>query len=251
MNTSGRDPTLLLGSALGLAALALPWVSVRANRLVLGEGVGLLGSAPAWAWALPLLWAALGAAALWGRGRWTGAALALLTLTAAAISALLGAAALELVSPQTPLARVSPGSGFWLSSAALYVAAFALTRWGSLGRWAGLLATGAFVAMPLLGWWRDLGLAQEYANVAASFWPQLGIHLGLSLTALALALVLGLPLGLAAARNQRLSGAILGTAGFLQTVPSVALFGLVLPIFAALGRGTTLGQYLAWAGGPP
>ncbi|MDO4262728.1 MAG: ABC transporter permease, partial [Deinococcus sp.] len=178
---------------------------------------------------------------------WAGTTL--FALTCAAVAWLLGQAASALVLDATPLARVSPASGFWLNVAALYVAGFGLSGLGRAGRWAGALGLLAFAAVPLLGWWQNLGLAQEYANVAASFWPQLGLHLALSLSALLLALMLGLPLGLAAARNERLSGAVLGVAGFFQTVPSVALFGLVLPVFSALGHDTTLGTYLAWAGG--
>lgn len=257
MNRARPDPILLLGAALGLLALALPWVNFRENRLVLGEGVSLLSSGAA-AWVLPALWLALGALAWAGgersrqgmsgaAGAWAGAVL--FPLTCAAVGWLLGYAASALVGQATPLARVSPAGGFWLSVLALYVAGFGLSRWPGPARLAGLLGLLAFAAVPLLGWWQDLGLAQEYANIAATFWPQLGLHLALSLTALGLALILGLPLGLAAARHERLSGSVLGVAGFLQTIPSVALFGLVLPVFSALGRDTTLGVYLAWAGG--
>lgn len=254
MNRARPDPTVLLGAALGLAALALPWVNFRENRLVLGEGISLLGTVPLMplGWLLPALWLALGVLA-WGaqppaaRAGW--ASVGLLAALSAAVSWLLGAAASALLLEATPLARVSPAGGFWLSVLALYVAGFGLSRWAGVARWAGAAGVVAFAAVPLLGWWQDLGLAQEYANIAAAFWPQLGLHLTLSLTALGLALILGLPLGLAAARNERLSGTVLGAAGFLQTVPSVALFGLVLPVFSALGRDATLGGYLAGAGG--
>ncbi|RTR27038.1 ABC transporter permease [Deinococcus radiophilus] len=250
MNRSRPAPIVLLGAALGLLALLLPWVSFRENRLVQGEGLNLLTTGQALAWLLPSLWVALGAAALWlqrGRG-WVGTVL--FVLICAAASMLLGGAALALVNAEQPLARVSPAGGFWLTVAALYVTGFGVSRWAQgPARWAGWLGAAAFALMPLVGWWRELGLAQEYANIASAFWPQLGMHLALSLTALLLALILGLPLGLAAARNERLSGGVLGVAGFLQTIPSVALFGLLLPVFAALGRDTTLGAYLTWAGG--
>ncbi|GHF95438.1 amino acid ABC transporter permease [Deinococcus piscis] len=250
MSRARPDPIVLLGAALGLAALALPWVNFRENRLVLGEGFPLLGL-PA-GWLLPALWLALGALA-WSSWRsdartaWLGAVL--FAVTCAGVSGLLGGAASSLMLEATPLARVSPAGGFWLSVLALYVAGFGLSRWPGAARWSGLLGLLAFAAVPLLGWWQDLGLAQEYANIAGTFWPQLGLHLALSLTALLLALILGLPLGLAAARHERLSGTVLGVAGFLQTVPSVALFGLVLPVFSALGRDATLGSYVGWAGG--
>ncbi|WP_261664775.1 ABC transporter permease [Deinococcus sp. Marseille-Q6407] len=248
MNRARPDPILLLGAALGLLSLLLPWVNFRANRLVLGEGVRLLGSVPLGA-ALPALWLALGALAFAGERLRRLAGPLLFVLASVAVSWLLGAAATQLAGDAGPLSRVSPASGFWVNVLALYIAGFGLSRLGGAGRLAGVLGLAGFAAVPLLGWWQDLGLAQEYANIAGTFWPQLGLHLVLSLTALLLALILGLPLGLAAARSERLSGSVLGVAGFLQTIPSVALFGLVLPVFSALGHGTTVGTYLAWAGG--
>ena len=251
--SAGRS-ILLLGAALGLASAALPWVNFRANRLVLGEGVSLLKAA-GWAWALPLAWAALGALSCWAQGRAAEyARTALYVLLCIGVSLLLGLAGFNLAGADLagagPLARVSPAGGFWLNILALYVAGFGLSQGRSAaGRWAGLLGALGFAAVPLLGWWRHLGVAQEYANVATAFWPQLLLHLALSLTALGLALVLGLPLGVAAARSPCLSGAVLGTAGFFQTIPSAALFGLALPVFAALGRGVSLGAYLGAAGG--
>lgn len=267
---AARAP-LLVGAALGLAALALPWVNFRANRLVLGEGISLWDAVGAWAWILPLLWVLLGwLAALLPKdlpSRRTTVPLLLAAgwlATCAAVSGLLGGAALALTADATALARVSPAGGFWVSVLALYAAGFGVTQlWPTdaarsavggklaapIAATLGTLGAAAFAAAPLLGWWQALGIAQEYANVAATFWPQLGLHLALSLSALALALTLGLPLGVAAARHERLAGSVLGVAGFLQTIPSVALFGLVLPVFAALGRNISLGTYLAVAGG--
>ena len=55
-------------------------------------------------------------------------------------------------------------------------------------------------------------------------------HIGLTLVSLLLALLVGLPLGILIARRTRLANGILGVAGVLQTVPSVALLGLLIPL---------------------
>ncbi len=55
-------------------------------------------------------------------------------------------------------------------------------------------------------------------------------HLGLVAFALAFALVLGVPLGVLAARRPRLRLPLVGAANVLQTVPSLALFALLLPL---------------------
>jgi len=60
-------------------------------------------------------------------------------------------------------------------------------------------------------------------------------HLVLTAAAVALAALVGLPLGVAASRAPRLSRLVLGAAGALQTIPSIALIAFMLPFF---GIGT-------------
>jgi osmoprotectant transport system substrate-binding protein/osmoprotectant transport system permease protein len=55
-------------------------------------------------------------------------------------------------------------------------------------------------------------------------------HLALVAFALAFAFALGVPLGVLAARRPRLRLAVVGAANVFQTVPSLALFGLLLPL---------------------
>ncbi|WP_263417630.1 ABC transporter permease [Terriglobus albidus] len=55
-------------------------------------------------------------------------------------------------------------------------------------------------------------------------------HLWLTLFAMLLATVIGLPLGIVLSRRPRLAKPIIGFANVLQTVPSLALFGLLLPV---------------------
>lgn len=60
-------------------------------------------------------------------------------------------------------------------------------------------------------------------------------HLELSLAALAIATAIAVPLGIAVTRRPRLAPALLGGAGVIQTVPSLALLALMVPLFAAIG----------------
>ncbi|RNL52121.1 ABC transporter permease/substrate-binding protein [Pedobacter jejuensis] len=55
-------------------------------------------------------------------------------------------------------------------------------------------------------------------------------HIGLTFISLLFAIAIGLPLGILIARRRKLSGIILGVAGVLQTVPSIALLGFMIPI---------------------
>lgn len=62
-------------------------------------------------------------------------------------------------------------------------------------------------------------------------------HVELTLIAVALGLLISLPLGLAARKWRRSAGPILGLTGVLFTIPSLALFALLVPI-TGLSRTT-------------
>lgn len=59
-------------------------------------------------------------------------------------------------------------------------------------------------------------------------------HLGLTFVSLLLAILIGMPMGILIARKRKLAGTVLGIAGILQTIPSIALLGFMIP---ALGIG--------------
>ncbi len=64
-------------------------------------------------------------------------------------------------------------------------------------------------------------------------------HVGLTFVSLLLALLIGVPLGILIARRTGLANAVLGVAGVLQTVPSVALLGFLIPLLG-IGIGPAL-----------
>jgi osmoprotectant transport system permease protein len=55
-------------------------------------------------------------------------------------------------------------------------------------------------------------------------------HIGLTFISLIIAVLIGLPLGIFIARKRKLSGPVLGVAGVLQTIPSIALLGFMIPL---------------------
>ena len=56
-------------------------------------------------------------------------------------------------------------------------------------------------------------------------------HVALAFGSLALALCVGVPLGVAAHAFRRLGGPLLAGLNIIQTIPSLALFGLLIPLF--------------------
>jgi osmoprotectant transport system permease protein len=67
----------------------------------------------------------------------------------------------------------------------------------------------------------------------------LGEHVVLVAIAVAAAVAIGVPLGILATRDRRVERAALGTANVLQTVPSLALFGFLIPVPVLGGIGAS------------
>ncbi|MEN0129555.1 MAG: ABC transporter permease [Brevundimonas sp.] len=71
-------------------------------------------------------------------------------------------------------------------------------------------------------------------------------HISLTIQAVAIALLLSVPLAALAHLRPRLAGPVVGTAGVLYTVPSLALFALLAP-YTGIGRETVLIGLVAYA----
>jgi osmoprotectant transport system permease protein len=74
-------------------------------------------------------------------------------------------------------------------------------------------------------------------------------HLVLVLAATSLAAAIGLPLGIAIARSERVARPLLALAGLAQTVPSLALFGFLipLPLVGGIGARTAIVVLVVYA----
>ena len=55
-------------------------------------------------------------------------------------------------------------------------------------------------------------------------------HIGLTFISLFIAVLIGLPLGIYITRKKKAAGFVLGLAGVLQTIPSIALLGFMIPL---------------------
>ncbi|MCA1582309.1 MAG: ABC transporter permease [Acidobacteria bacterium] len=76
-----------------------------------------------------------------------------------------------------------------------------------------------------------------------------GEHVVLVLLSIAAAVAIGVPLGVLLTRTPRLARPILGLAGVLQTVPSLALFGFLipLPLVGGIGPRTAIVALVVYA----
>ncbi|MEN4558411.1 ABC transporter permease [Pantoea agglomerans] len=230
---------LLLLTLLTLALVALPFLNFAPNRLVAGEPLmgwqisrfGLL--------LLPLLTLWL---LLWRQPTRITLMLALLAaeLMLAAIIWLSGHQATLLSQQGSRLARTSFASGLWCSGALILLLITDQVRQLTRHRLAQLLLNLQVWLLPLLllfsGQLSDLSLLKEYANRHAVFDAALSRHLTLLAGTVVPALMIALPLGVTLFRRPGWQGGVFGVLNVIQTVPSVALFGLLIAPLAGLAQ---------------
>jgi osmoprotectant transport system permease protein len=74
-------------------------------------------------------------------------------------------------------------------------------------------------------------------------------HIGLVMVSIVAAIAIGVPVGIAAARRPRIGGPMAAAANVIQTVPSLALFGflLPLPLLGGVGARTALVALVLYA----
>ncbi|WP_024303848.1 ABC transporter permease [Pseudogulbenkiania sp. MAI-1] len=237
------------------AAWGLPLLTHAPNRLLTGRGImlsTLLHSERLWLLgpALTLLLAPFLA-------RQRNAALAVAvaaSLWLAGLAWLAGDEAARLAGGPDSLVRTSFGGGFWLLFILAGLQAHDALRTLAWPGWSRTLAQlavyGPVLWLLLSGRLDALSVLKEYANHRDSFDQALGRHLQLVGLALLPATVLGSALGLLAFRRQRLQAALFGVLNVIQTIPSIALFGLLIGPLAALGQWLP-GSGLSGVGLPP
>jgi len=242
------NPVLALCGALALlAAWGLPFVRVAPNRLLSGEPVYLADvlQGPG-VWLVVALLLVLLFATLQAQRRATQAlVMASMAATLAGLWLLAGAHAHHVAQTESSLHRTALGAGFWtLAGLAWLVAldAVARLRLGTLARLAALTAA-ALPLLAVLGMGQDLSIAQEYANRSDVFGAAVLRHLQIVLLSIAPAVAMGVPLAWAMARTPRLRQALFPVLNVIQTIPSIALFGLLMaPLAWAAAQAPVLGQ---------
>jgi osmoprotectant transport system permease protein len=229
---------LLLLACVAIAAVALPFVNVAPNRLMSGDGRALWD-----VWSFTPWWLAAALAAWVGLSLWQGRTAQWLTLLLSeglfiTLFWSAGLAATHMASAESPLARTTPGSGLWLWLAlCLLASSDAIRRLiaSSVWRW---VLNAQIWSIPLLllfsGELNNLSLLKEYANRQEVFDDALAQHLTILFGTLIPALLIGIPLGMWCYRHPSRQSSIFAVLNVIQTIPSVALFGLLIAPLAGL-----------------
>ncbi len=222
-------------AAVGLAALlSLPFVIFKANRIVPGDPWSMPAAVPQW------LALACQAVLL---------ATALLALTVSNARVRLGPA---LTPPHNKVVRIAAGPAFWVLLVCLgLLATDAVTRLrpGPLLR---VLFLAVFLVVVVLalgtGAFDQLSIMREYAVNAERFVREMRQHVLLAAGSLGAAVLVGLPLGVTCYRVPRIRAGILGTLNVIQTIPAIALFGILMAPLGALAAALPLAQRLGIRG---
>ncbi len=245
------DPLGTMLVLAGLVAARLPFVIDKANRIVPGDPRPLFEVVPwtaACGCALALLVAGVAALAV----RAPGARLAVAVLALAALAFALGAAGDALTPAGNRVVRIAPGAAFWVLAALLGVlAADALARLapGPAARVLALLLTVLSTGIALAsGHFDHVSVMREYAVNADRFTHEAWRHVALAFGSLGAAMVVALPVGLVCHRMPRLRAAVIAALNVVQTVPAIALFGILMAPLGALAAALPAAAHLGVAG---
>jgi osmoprotectant transport system permease protein len=230
----------VLVAVAALAVAVSGFVGFAPNRLVSGSPVPIwTGAGPRFTAGIAGLGAVLLGCSIARPGKplhyaaATTAALLLVLVLAAA-----GRAAYFLTPSATAASRISLGPAFWILTACATLAiADALQRLaaGIAVQVAVVIAITAAVAVLGAGGSFDaLSIAREYESRHQVFADALVRHMTLVGASVGAALLIGMPLGVAAVRRPHLQGPLFATLNMLQTIPSIALFGLLIVPLSAL-----------------
>ncbi|MCK8778520.1 ABC transporter permease [Rhizobium sp. NTR19] len=211
--------------------LASPFAVLKPNRILQGQAKTVLEALPPLAGGVLVAGLALAIVIALVRAPATLRLIAAVSALTGLVLAM-GQAAGFLTPDGNTYARVSPASGFWI-----LLFAFALLTADAITRlqpppWLRVLLLGAAaVAIGLLfvsGSWNGLSIMKEYAGRADVFWSEAGNHVKLALGSLVAASIVGLPLGVLCHRVRWLRASVLNLLNLIQTIPSIALFGILI-----------------------
>ncbi len=76
-------------------------------------------------------------------------------------------------------------------------------------------------------------IIENYRDVLFLTWE----HIFMVSVSLVIATAIGVPLGIIITKNEKLARKVINGANILMTVPSIALFGLMMPVLAIIGQG--------------
>jgi len=239
---TGRSRVVLTGIVIGLFSCGLKFVALKPNRIASGTGLyiwsafsgsGLLVFILLWAAVLVMFIAA---------GKKSPVLLQGISGNVIIITVFLmvGRATRSLQSSEMPFARISMAFGSWLMILAgyilIHVSVRTLTLKNPKAVVLSLVPAAAVVLLLLTGYLSELSIIKEYLIRRDRFFGELIRHLVLSGSAVFLGIAIGAPLGVLAFRRKTFEKPAFFFVNTVQTIPSLALFGIMIAPLSILSQ---------------
>lgn len=225
----------VLGMVIGILSFSLPFITFKENRLAKGV--------PLFSWEvlvgielfiIIVPWIILSLLTLyWSSWNMYSVLCGIFgNLIIIAVFFLIGRSSTRLLQSEESFARIAMGFGSWGMIAAGYVLINSSIQKKSLKRmWrftlalSGVIVLIFFMSSGVLG---DLSILKEYAVRKDRFLREFYRHLLLSGVSVSFAIVIGVPLGVWAFRRKIFERPIFFIVNTIQTIPSLALFGIMI-----------------------
>jgi osmoprotectant transport system permease protein len=241
--TAGIDVPTLVFAVAGIAAAAVfSFVRARPNRIADGVSRLLVQEDPAAACILLALWGIAGVAAIVRMAEGARARLVTLVSIGAPLCAIVAAGVVtgRLGGPD-PIARISLSVGFWATAILGYSTFLSASRKTGLGE--GLARRVLGFSVPVLlgallfsGLLDAVSVMREWAVQKTVFLAEATTHLVLAGSAVLVGCLLGVLIGVLSLRHLLVRRVAFFILNIVQTIPSLALFGLLILPLSALSR---------------
>ncbi|MDY0289664.1 MAG: ABC transporter permease [Sphaerochaeta sp.] len=165
-----------------------------------------------------------------------------LTLTLAGILGLffplmvLGIVGPDVSATFGPLARYSPASGMYLYLTAVIIIFLMKPKFRLYDAVGMAIVVGSVVIVLSQGSYDRLGIVLEARNLGKRITQEVLAHIRLTFISLAISMVIGIPLALASFQSKRAKKIIFPFLNLLQTIPGIALLGLLITPLSTLSR---------------
>ena len=146
----------------------------------------------------------------------------------------------RLLTPEYPFARVSFGLGFWIMVLSGYILIISFLQRESTSKTGRLIVSFSGLAVITLivlsGFLDEISIIKEYSIRKDRFLGEFIQHIVLSGSSVLLAVIIGTPLGIFAFRRKMFEKPVFFIVNTIQTIPSLALFGLMIAPLALLSQ---------------
>jgi osmoprotectant transport system permease protein len=233
------DVVTITGSVLGIFSLLPGWFVIRPNRLAEGNPISILGAAgyvPVVI--LLLLWLACLVLGFFGIKKRGILLAALSNFMLLGFFLLVGYLPGLVSAGQGAEARVSLDAGVWLTVLALYLVIYAAGKKQGLSplfkNTTYLFGPACFLLLLFSGNFNGLSVMNEFEVQKARFYQEFWHHIYLVAVSLAAGAILGVLIGIWARVSSRVESPLFFLVNIIQTIPSLALFGLLIAPLSAI-----------------